>query len=197
MQVFHSRPLYHLSRSTPLAGRVLHRRVKVLLLRYARYRPAPVSISETRPIERDVPLELLTDELVQEVITKRCVAGDVSGGGSGPSAEPEETRQLPEAVTGAEENHQAACLEMLYQRYIRNSSNAGDVAINIKSRKVGKSAIGPGTLVIPGRIRSRAIEVLYGDDLGEADTIQDTILNTALKVSLPTSILNIDSRMES
>lgn len=171
-QVYYSRPLFHLSQSTPLAGKALHWRLKALIRRHATYYPPPASLSSLKrePV-RPVPDSILTNGLVERILTETCFVGGVMTSSS--------SKPLDENMEGGEEDETERALALLADVYA-SSSTATDLPFPIPS--VGD--IGPGTLVVPGWIRERAAEVLFEDDMeSESLSVTDTVLQTLAKVS--------------
>lgn len=168
VEVYYSRPLFHLSRSTPLAGRALHRRLKALLRRFATYYPPPVSLSNLkRDALRPAPESILTDEIIERILTETCFVGDVMVTPA-PGDEP---------MDGDSEDDDKA-LNRLAEIYAL-SSTATDLSFPITA----PGDMGPGTLVIPGWIRERAAEVLFTDDIStESCSVTELVLQTLLKV---------------
>ena len=169
-EVYYSRPLYHLSNSTPLAGKTLYRRLKALVKLHATYYPPPASFSNLkRQAIRPVPPGVLTDNLVERILTETCFVGGII------------VSRLPTSLDEPMRDDQDEPdreLAALAEMYAQNST-AKDLPFPIPA----KGDMGPGTLVIPGWIRERAAEVLFHDDLdSESESITETILQTLLKV---------------
>jgi len=169
VEVYYSRPLFQLSRSTPLAGRALHRRLKALLRRFATYYPPPVSLSNLkRDAIRPVPERILTDEIVERVLTETCFVGDLT---VAPAP------GIDEPMDGHLEDDEKA-MDQLAETYAV-SSTATDLSFPIPA----PGDMGPGTMVIPGWIRERAAEVLFTDDVTtESCSVTELLLQTLFKV---------------
>jgi actin-related protein 10 len=176
IQVYHSRPLFHLARATPLAGRRLHRRLKALLRTHARYYPAPASLSTTTRSAVPVPRDVLSDELIQQVIRQGSFVGDPPRPDAA-SLELEEDR----ALTGDEGLEEISVMRWLKAKY-EPAADATDLRLTVKPRPHDAQDMGPATLVVPGWVRERAAEVLFGDEDGEAEAIQDAVLQCLLRV---------------
>lgn len=180
--MYHSRPLLHLARSTPIAGRALHRRLRTLLHHHATYLPPPKSLSS--PLDRTpiqpVPLDVLTDRLVERVLTEGCFVG--------PPPSPEDSQLSNSPVTEdvnmeVDEINDADLAVRLKLRYA-SISNAKTLQFRILPRKLDPRGMGPGTLQVPGWIRERAAEILFANEIGEEEeSLPEVILNCLLKVS--------------
>lgn len=72
-------------------------------------------------------------------------------------------------------------MDRLKERYKANS-NASDLKVPISPRKGENQDMGPAILVVPGWIRERAVEAIFGDHETEERSIHDLILETILKV---------------
>lgn len=188
-QVFCSRPLFHLSRSTPLAGRALHRRLKALLRHHATYLAPPASLSNLarRPVQ-PIPASLLSDELIDRIITEACFvaesAPDEQTGQERPRRGDDEDDD-PDVETLENDDHEIenAFVTRLEARYA-SGTTARDWCIPVSPTPTDAKSMGPGTLIVPGWIRERAVEVLFGDQMDdEADSLPDAILRCILRVS--------------
>lgn len=182
--VSHSRPLVHLARSTPVAGRALHGRLRALLRHHAVYIPPTDQTVRHRP----VPLEVLTDRVVEQVLTTGCVVAN-------PSADPitgattitgstdgNAAMDIDMPAEPLEEIDNCALMKSISTRY------AGTSARSPKAFRIPHSASprdGQGTLVVPGWILERATEVLFEDDPStESASLQGVILATLLKLDV-------------
>lgn len=171
-KVYYSRPLFHLSRTTSLAGKALHRRVRALIKLYATYYPPPASIDNLpqTPVQ-PIPDHMLSESLVERIVTESCFVGGVT---------------LPSnhgdisMLSQLEESTEDISLDALRQVYV-DQSTATDLTIPIRTPD---SSMGPGALVVPGWIRERATELLFADDEEAEDaSLQSAVLYTLLKVS--------------
>ncbi|WVQ96180.1 hypothetical protein IAU59_003283 [Kwoniella sp. CBS 9459] len=184
--VYHSRPLYTHSRSTPVAGRRLHSHLRNLLHHHATYIPPPSSMSTIRSRERieSVPLSILTDGLVERVLTEGCfvggiVIGEVEADVDMKVAEPGFERDLSE-----EEIYLARHADDAKRRYAHTSS-AKDMSIRSSPLHGSPKDMGPGTIIVPGWIRERAAEILFNeDDEGEEESIPRSILTCLLELPI-------------
>ncbi|ORY34879.1 actin-domain-containing protein [Naematelia encephala] len=168
--VYCSRPLDHLARSTTLAGKALHDRLRLLLQHHATYIPPPASMSnlERRPVQ-PVPEGLLSDRLLERILTEGCFVGSINL----------RTPNMSFADTSddADDNRLA---NMLRDRY-RGSATATDLSFRIDPPE--STGLGPGLLLVPGWIRERAAELLFGDDIDdEQDGIPESILHCISKL---------------
>ncbi|THH15556.1 hypothetical protein EW146_g4932 [Bondarzewia mesenterica] len=80
LPIFSSRPLFPQLRTTPLAGSRLSSHIRALLLLFGTYLPPPTSLSAAANIpaatrSTRVPQEVLTDAVIDEVITRCCFVG--------------------------------------------------------------------------------------------------------------------------
>ena len=170
-QVYHSRPLFHLARTTKQAGRALHRRLKALISKYGIYYPPPSSLGDLRRVPlQSVPAALLNDGLVERIIVEGCFVSQT-----------EITEESnPASTVQVVSNVENARLEELRARY-EPSSTATPLSFPVASTSTG---LGPGEITIPGWIRERAAEVLFEEDEeDEFDSIVDCCLQTLLEVS--------------
>ncbi|WVO13751.1 hypothetical protein L204_101373 [Cryptococcus depauperatus] len=178
--VYNSRPLFSLSRSTPLAGKKLHTRVKSLLYHEAIYISPPISLSNlARERRQGVPADLLNDSFVERVITEGCFVGSAF-------IEPEEKQNVEMEVDFLQEYkyeiEDPQLLHTLRKRY-QPSSSASDMVFSVDSS--GHLQRGHGTVIVPGWAREQAAEVLFDDDdETEGESVPHAILNTLLKLPI-------------
>ena len=114
-------------------------------------------------------MAILTDRLIERIITEACFAGV-------PISEP----YVPVAMSGDQDGVSAAArnkveCEALQARYEAHC-DATDVQFELRTPE------GVGRLSVPGWMRERAVEVLFGDDGSEAVPLQDVILQVVSKV---------------
>ncbi|GFZ50090.1 hypothetical protein JCM24511_07843 [Saitozyma sp. JCM 24511] len=179
--VYHSRPLYHLARSTPLAGRALHRRLRLLLNHHATYYPPPASLGNlARQPVKPVPPGLLTDQLIERILAEGCFVGGIFV----PRAD--ETDEAMDVDLDAEQENAEVQARReagrLARRYADNSgSSAKDMRFRATPPGGSSKAMGTGTLVVPGWVRERASEILFGDAVDEDESIPGLILACVLK----------------
>ncbi|KAL7424958.1 hypothetical protein Q5752_000645 [Cryptotrichosporon argae] len=157
--VSYSRPLYHLARSTPLAGRALHDRVRVLLAR-ATFAPLVGATTPLHPAR-------LTDALIERVITEACYVGPVLVNGM-------DVDEPPEPAPAWLSDDEAALLRELEARYA--ASGAREARFRLED----------GEVIVPGWIRERAAEVLFGDGPDDVADLATLVLSTLL--SLPVDL---------
>ncbi|OWZ68405.1 hypothetical protein AYX15_00819 [Cryptococcus neoformans] len=194
--VYNSRPLFPFSRSTPLAGRRLHTRLRSLLSRHAIYIAPPKSLGDlSREKLRGIPLDLLTDTLVERVVTEGLLVGGVF-------IEPERDADMEMDVEfndytqagvpgGKRKLENPRLIDSLESRFA-SSSSSKDMIFPV-SDVGGSFQMGYGTIIVPGWIRERAAEVLFeDDDENEGESIVNALLNTILKlpIDLRPSILS-------
>ncbi|WWC95350.1 hypothetical protein V866_002212 [Kwoniella sp. B9012] len=175
--VYHSRPLYNLSRSTPLAGRRLHRLLKTLLHHYAIYIQSPTSLGNihNRQGSTGVPMDQLSDELVERILTEGCFVGGLH---LEQQEEDQQSMDIDQSPTEDDEIRRIA--EEWYDRY-GNTSTAKDISFRIKSTL----GLGPSTIIVPGWIRERVAEILLEDDGGSEDeSLPRLILNCIMKLPI-------------
>ena len=169
----------------------------------------PVSSRPTR-----VPLEVLSDAILEEIKTRCCFVGesldielnpgfvsppdedpmdvDLHPSDSAPS-ESESSRVSADRDSDADptfsdfsavSRSQVLPLANLYKRH----STATDLQLKVTPPASQQTGTGQGTLIIPGWIRERGAELLFeGGDIDES-SIAETILDSLLKarrISLP------------
>ncbi|CAK9781270.1 actin-like ATPase domain-containing protein [Cutaneotrichosporon oleaginosum] len=165
--VFCSRPLYTHARSSPVAGRTLFSRLRALLRRFGRYTAPPRG--GTPSPATPPPLALLSDQLVERVLTEACFAEQTAPPPSSQTMDLEGSEpKLP--IPDLEDD---ALLDILAARYA--SSQAEDWTLSIPSPR-GTGAC--GRLVVPGWLRQRVVETLFGDGPDEEDSVPELILHT-------------------
>ncbi|BEJ15991.1 hypothetical protein CspHIS471_0505960 [Cutaneotrichosporon sp. HIS471] len=167
--VFCSRPLYNLARSSPVAGRTLYMRLRALLRRFGRY--LPPTRGGTPPQSSPPALGLLTDQLVERVLTEACFAEQ-----SAPAARTPEPMDIDsyEPMLPVPDMENEELLDALAARY-GGSSQADDWTVSIPSAR-GTGAC--GRLVVPGWLRQRVVDALFGDGPDEEDSVPELILHT-------------------
>ncbi|ODN78533.1 hypothetical protein, variant [Cryptococcus amylolentus CBS 6039] len=179
--VYNSRPLFSLSRSTPLAGRTLHTRVRSLLHLYGSYIAPLKSLGDlSRDRSEGVPLALLDDAFVEKFVTEGLFVGGVFvEPEDNDDAEMEDPGDMDEAKSGKlEDLHLVRSLKSRYQP----SSSAKDMTFSVRP-PTGVTTMGYGTIMVPGWVRERAAEVLFEDDESdEAEALPHAILSSILKV---------------
>ncbi|WWD20116.1 hypothetical protein CI109_104591 [Kwoniella shandongensis] len=183
--VYHSRPLYSLSRSTPAAGRRLHKRVRSLLLHYGAYIPPPTSLGNIHSNQRTkgVPLALLTDRLVERILTEGCLVGGVFIGSEG-VAQMDVDMTAQDVKEGLDLEDETVIRD--FKSRFEGSSSATDMIFKVSpTSKNEPRDMGCGTVIVPGWVRERAAEVLFEDDEEEEDkSIPRTILDCLLKLPI-------------
>ncbi|ADV22349.1 hypothetical protein I305_02804 [Cryptococcus gattii E566] len=184
--VYNSRPLFPLSRSTPLAGRRLHTRLRSLLFHHAIYISPPKSLSDlSREKRRGVPLDLLTDTLVERVITEGLLVGGVlnePGGDADVEMEVEFNDYTQDNVPRGKRKLEDSRLIDSLRLCFASTSASKDMTFPVHTVK-GSIQMGHDTIIVPGWIRERAAEVLFQDDEeDEGESIVNALLNTILKL---------------
>lgn len=81
-----------------------------------------------------------------------------------------------EPAPAVNEIDDAALMAVLADRY--RGSTAAEWHLSIPNAR----GHGPSTLIVPGWIRERAAEVLFGDGPDEAESISELVLDTLVKV---------------
>lgn len=178
-QVFCSRPLNHLARSSPIAGRALHSRLRALVRHYGKYYPAPPASRSPAPPNRTpvtpVPLGVLTDRIVERVLTEACFAApEVAAAPSSDAAvdSSDMLEPLPEI-------DDAELMQTLHDRYAGAAGPTKDWTLTIPSAR----GVGPCSyLVVPGWVRARAADILFGDGPAEDESVTEQVISTLLKV---------------
>lgn len=123
------------------------------------------------------PEAVLTDHLVEKVITQGCFIGSIPISGT---QDTDVTMEEPSATSQSGQIDQQIA-EELHSRY-RSTSAAKDWSLYTN---IGHGAFGPSRLVVPGWVRERAGEIFFQEDIeDEAESLPDMILNCISKVSL-------------
>jgi actin-related protein 10 len=177
--VYCSRPLYHLARSTPLGGRAVYERLRALLRHRGKYRLPGRAAAE------GVSDAVLTDKIVERVLSEGCFVAQ-SRPSSTPSAQQDQlakSESESDDVEMLEDVDEEALVALLAESY--SSSSAKDWNIVIPTERIASCP----TLIVPGWIRERAAEVLFGDGQDEAPSLPEVVLETLLKVCTHTSFL--------
>jgi hypothetical protein len=117
----------------------------------------------------------LTEQLVERVLTEACFAEQ-----SAPSAPPVEPMDIDnyEPTPAVPDMENETLLDALAVRYA--STQAEDWTVSIPSAR-GTGAC--GRLTVPGWVRQRVVEALFGDGPDEEDSVPELILHTLEKVS--------------
>ncbi|WVQ79414.1 hypothetical protein IAT38_001511 [Cryptococcus sp. DSM 104549] len=194
--VYHSRPLYALARSTPLAGRRLHTRLRALLHQHATYIAPPTSMSAILAREKvqGASMALLTDRVVERVLTEGCFVGGVmlegEEGMEDDAMDVDEPEGKPEDQAIPGEN--AGLIRGLKKRYAPTSTAK---PMSFRVLPPGASTdMGYGTLIVPGWVRERAAEVLFeDDDETEGEGIPHAVLAALLKLPIDLRATLIES----
>jgi actin-related protein 10 len=195
--------------STALAGRALSRRLRALLLNFATYTAPPPAIGSSSPAPQRVPEELLSDQVVEMVLTQGCFVGTAVANeglqkspsvlqgssrtrrpslGQGTSTENERVPyalgEAPELAVPADYDEAAdeQFLAFLQRRY-EKSSTATNTVFKVHPGFDSPPAMSFGSLLVPGWVRERAAEILFEESAGEDASLPELVLNALLKVS--------------
>ncbi|KAL1407462.1 hypothetical protein Q8F55_006895 [Vanrija albida] len=179
--IFCSRPLNHLARSSPIGGRALHARLRALLHHYAKYYPAPPPSRSPAPPNRTpvtpVPLGVLTDRLVERVLTEACFAAPEAAPAA--AAAPSDASGTADLFEPLPEIDDTALMQTLRDRYVGAAGPTKDWTLTIPSAR----GVGPGSyLVVPGWLRARAADILFGDGPAEDESVTEQVIGTLLKL---------------
>lgn len=187
LQIFSSRPLFPNLLSTPRAGARINARLRALLLQFGSYVMPPSSLNSVAPpVVTRVPLELLSEELVEEIKNRACFVSEAPGldgyGTEAMFAEEGEAMDT-ENEEEAQAREELAMLKRMERRYAA-SSQATTISFRIPSLSSPPviTGVGRGWLQIPGWVRERAAEVLFEEGDEDERSITETILESLLKV---------------
>lgn len=197
--------------STILAGRALSRRLRALLLNFATYTAPPPAIGSSSPAPQRVPEELLSDQVVEMVLTQGCFVGSAmtddaredvrssvtrssgtrraslgKGTSTGDERVPYAPGEAPEPQEAAayDEASDAHFMSSLQSRF-RKSSTATNTVFKIHPGFDSPPAMSFGSLLVPGWIRERAAEILFEESPGEEASLPELVLDALLKVGDP------------
>ncbi|KAK1222858.1 hypothetical protein PQX77_014280 [Marasmius sp. AFHP31] len=227
LPIFASRPLFPQIRTTPLAGSRLSSHLRSLLLLFGTYlpptSPGPVNIPTASRSMR-VPPEILTDNVIDKILTRCCFVGE-----SIISASSNDTREMTPgfddgsemdlppssdatpsesdfSYAGHESNvssahasssefsvisdprtphgadSRATGLQGLANLYTRHST-ATDLKMPV-APPAGGGGLGTATLVIPGWIRERTVEILFEPGDVDEKSVAEVLLDALLKVPM-------------
>jgi actin-related protein 10 len=112
----------------------------------------------------------LSDQIIERILTEACFVGSIAISSSLRSR-------------GIGENPEDDSARELEARY-KETSFASDVAFRIPPPAGASIDLGWPTIVVPGWIRERAVEIVFEDEGEEEATLPDAILQCVLKVSL-------------
>lgn len=117
--------------------------------------------------------------MVEKVLTEGCFAASHSTSAGDLEAQDTEMRDTDAGEETAEIDDPLA-MEAFKQKY-HSMSRAAEKAFPVSHP--GESGNGTGTLLVPGWIRERAIEILFEESKTETESISSAILHCLLKVS--------------
>lgn len=130
----------------------------------------------------------MSDQLIERIITEACFVAETppQEGNSDALAGGEidhDMEQEADALHEGNEDDSSAYLLRLKDRYV-SDGRTEDWSIPVNPLLADSKGLGPGTLIIPGWIRERAAEVLFGDLLDEEVlSVPDAILQCVQAVS--------------
>lgn len=130
-------------------------------------------------------MDLLTDTLVERVITEGLLVGGVlnePGGHADVEMEVEFNDYTQDNVPrGKRKLEDSRLIDLLRLRFA-STSTSKDMTFPVHTVK-GSIQMGHDTIIVPGWIRERAAEVLFQDDEeDEGESIVSALLNTIIKV---------------
>lgn len=122
------------------------------------------------PPPAGVHLGLLSDRAVERVLSEACFVAPTR-----PTAEPHPSAAEP--AQALQDIDDAALMATLSDRYQPSTASDWTFAV-ADSRGVGPAA----AVTVPGWVRERAAEVLFGDGPEEAPSVSELVLDTLLKL---------------
>ena len=126
---------------------------------------------------------MLTDRLVERVLTEGCFVGGLIVNEVEYEAELE-VDIVPEESQPPSEIDDMRLMRSLHRRYAP-SSTATDLSFKVPPPPGTSREMGFGTLVVPGWVRERAVEVLFADDdLGEVTPLPEALLVGIMQVGV-------------
>ncbi|KAM0788897.1 hypothetical protein ACM66B_002980 [Microbotryomycetes sp. NB124-2] len=171
--VFASRPMYSAMLSTPRASQRLSRRLRSLLLLFGSYAKPPSSLnSNARPTISRVPAEVLSEDLLEDMLARLCYVGHAVRGAVELDSAPE-----PEGVQVDEEDSLDEDVSLLRNHEKRFAALSMATTVSFPIPNYGRTAatggVGRGWVQVPGWIRERAAEVLFeSGDEDEASLVE-------------------------
>ncbi|CAO0796179.1 unnamed protein product [Mucor circinelloides] len=151
LPIYVSRPLIPYISTTPLAGKAVTRRLKDLLFEHGRFIP-PSNLHLSLAPHNNIPDNILTPELLEDIKTRVIFCSPLMIG--------QQQYQDPSSLLEAYKNFSSAT-DLYYPITLKDGTRA--------------------TLLLPGWIRERAVEVLFEGDEDEP-SIAQCILDSLLKL---------------
>ncbi|KAK4057908.1 hypothetical protein OIO90_001127 [Microbotryomycetes sp. JL221] len=182
--VFAGRPMFTNMSTTPRAGKRLKRRLKALLLMFGSYaRPPSSLLSTARPTVSRIPRDVLTTELLDQIITRMCFVGDQPRT-SLETDHDDEPMQIDAAeLDDLDEN--AGLLKQIEKQFAPlSAATSVSFAVPNLDRSPTSSGVGRGWIQIPGWIRERAAEILFEDGDEDERSLIETILDCVDKLPI-------------
>ncbi|EIW71696.1 hypothetical protein TREMEDRAFT_28085 [Tremella mesenterica DSM 1558] len=182
--VMFSRPLLHLAKSTTLAGKTLHDRLRLLIHYHATYIVPPASLNEVanRIRHQPVPMSILSDQIIERILSEGCLVGDIP---SNSQIEEDDSMEPPVIVRAdVDEDEEARLARSLRHKY-QSSSSTVEMKSKIPPPTGSPTDMGYGDLLVPGWIRERAAEIFFENETNrddEAISIPQLILKCLLKL---------------
>lgn len=126
-----------------------------------------------------VPLSILTDRVIERVLTQGAFVGGIVQGEGGDTVMDDDDPSSQET-----ESEDTRIMRSLYRRFA-GSSKATDLSVNVPPQPGVSRGLGFVTLIVPGWIRERAAEVFFEhSDFGEGFGLPDAILGCLIKVNI-------------
>ena len=177
--------------TTTRGGLRLRTRLKALLLNHGSYLPPPSlsSTATTRATVGKIPIELLTDEFLDDIVSRACLVAPTSTPDASATAQ-ETTESATSSSPPYSEADDTALMEQLKSQY-RIASTASSLTVPVTPNPPVAGNL-KGTILVPGWIRERVADLLFEpSDEEEEQSIQDTILSCILQVSEANSGLHL------
>ncbi|KAK4055582.1 hypothetical protein OIV83_000128 [Microbotryomycetes sp. JL201] len=182
--VFASRPMFQSMLSTTRAGQKLARRLGSLLLLFGSYAKPPSTLnSSARPTISRIPPEVLSDDLLQEMVSRLCYVGNADRETFEAVLEPE--RMLVDDEVDELLDRDATFLRRYEKRYAVSSA-ASTIAFPIPNfgKPAATGGVGRGWIQVPGWVRERTAEVIFEsgdeDELSLVELILECLNNLSI-----------------
>ena len=191
IQIFASRPLFHQLKTTPLAGARLAEHIRSLVLLFGKYipppsaTPAPRSVSATQR-QTSVPVEILTDAVVEEIKTRVCLAGkafELSAEDSRPSQP-----QQPAAPYHASPDDDMVDIDHPHSDTAQSESEFSRVSMDVDSPTPGSRVVSSSYSIVSGA-DSHGTSSSHPDEHGGSQVLADLYRrhSTASDIQMPVS----------